>query len=194
AVFYHAYPLGLCGAEARNDFQSPPSPRLEQLRGWIDHLRWLGVNALYLGPIFESTHHGYDTADYFHVDRRLGTDDTLAGLVAALHEAGIRVILDGVFHHVGRDFWAFRDLRHNGERSRYRGWFSGVDFSRRSPYGDAFSYDGWEGHHDLVKLNLGNPDVRAHVRGAVRSWVERFGIGGLGLDVGYCSDSSVLRA
>jgi glycosidase len=193
AVFYHLYPLGLCGAESRNDFRSPPNPRLDQLRGWIDHLRWLGANALYLGPVFESSAHGYDTADYYHVDRRLGTDDTLAELVAALHQGGIRVLLDGVFHHVGRDFWAFRDLRDNRERSPYRDWFSGVDFGRRSPYGDPFAYDGWQGHFDLTKLNLRHPDVRAHLLGAVRSWVERFAIDGLRLDVAESVDPAFLR-
>jgi cyclomaltodextrinase / maltogenic alpha-amylase / neopullulanase len=193
AFFYHVYPLGLCGAEPRNDFHSAPLPRLDQLRGWIGHLRWLGADALYLGPVFESSAHGYDTADYYHVDRRLGSDDTLAGLTAALRAEGIRVILDGVFHHVGRDFWAFRDLRQNGERSSYRGWFSGVDFGRRSPHGDSFAYDGWEGHFDLVKLNVHHPDVRAHLFGAVRSWVERFGIDGLRLDVAYALDPAFLR-
>src|SRR3954447_1821907 len=193
ACFYHVYPLGQCGAEPRNDFRSLPSPRLDQLRGWAGHLHWLGADSLYLGPVFESTAHGYDTADYYHVDRRLGTDETLTGLTAALHAAGIRVVLDGVFHHVGRDFWAFRDLLQNGERSAYRGWFSGVDFGRRSPFGDPFAYDGWEGHFDLVKLNLHHPDVRAHLFGAVRSWVERFGIDGLRLDVAYALDPAFLR-
>src|SRR5256885_1558196 len=169
AVFYHIYPLGLGGAEPRNDWTSPPVPRLDQLRGWLDHLRGLGVNALYLGPLFESTAHGYDTADYYHVDRRLGSDETLAGLVTALHAHGIRVLLDGVFHHVGRDFWAFRDLREKRERSRYRDWFAGVDFGRRSPHGDPFAYEGWQGHFDLVKLNLRHPEVRDHLFGAVRS-------------------------
>lgn len=193
AFFCHVYPLGQCGAEPRNDFSSRPQPRLDQLRGWIGHWRWLGVDALYLGPVFESTAHGYDTADYYHVDRRLGTDDTLAALIAELHAHGIRVILDGVFHHVGRDFWAFRDLRQNGERSAWRDWFSGIDFSHRSPYGDPFAYDGWEGHFDLVKLNLRNPAVREHLFGAVRSWVDRFQIDGLRLDVAYALDTAFLR-
>lgn len=193
ALFYHVYPLGQCGAEERNDFLSPPKGRLEQLHAWIDHLRWLGADALYLGPLFESTAHGYDTADYYHVDRRLGTEDTLAGLTAALHAAGIRVVLDGVFHHVGRDFWAFADLRQNGEQSPYRDWFVGVDFSKRSPVGDPFVYDAWEGHFDLVKLNLHHPQVREHLFGAVRSWVERFDIDGLRLDVAYALDPGFVR-
>lgn len=193
AFFCHVYPLGQCGAEPRNDFTSPPQPRLDQLRGWIDHWRWLGADALYLGPVFESTAHGYDTADYYHVDRRLGTNHTLAALITQLHASGIRVILDGVFHHVGRDFWAFRDLRQNGEHSPYRDWFSGIDFSRRSPYGDPFAYAGWEGHYDLVKLKLQPPAVREHLFGAIRSWVERFDIDGLRLDVAYLLDVRFLR-
>ncbi|HEX8394042.1 MAG TPA: alpha-amylase family glycosyl hydrolase [Longimicrobium sp.] len=194
AVFYHIYPLGLCGAPARNDFGAAPVPRLAELHGWIAHMRGLGATALYLGPLFESTAHGYDTADYYHVDRRLGTDDTLKELAAALRDAGIRLVLDGVFHHVGRDFWAFRDLREKGEASPYRDWFHGVDFSRRSPAGDAFGYDGWRGHYDLVKLNLGNPAVREHLFGAIRSWVQEFGIDGLRLDVAEDIDPDFLRA
>ena len=193
AFFYHVYPLGMCGAEPRNSLLSEPNPRLDQLRGWVSHMRAIGADALYLGPVFESTVHGYDTADYSHVDRRLGTDETLAGVVSAFHRAGIRVVLDGVFHHVGRDFWAFRDLIKNGERSLFRGWFSGVDFSRRSPLSDPFVYDAWEGHFDLVKLNLQHPDVREHLFGAVRSWVDRFGIDGLRLDVAYALDPRFVR-
>ncbi|HEX6041361.1 alpha-amylase family glycosyl hydrolase [Longimicrobium sp.] len=194
AVFYHIYPLGLCGAPHRNDFQSPPEPRLAQLHDWIPHLRRLGINAVYLGPLFESTEHGYDTADYGLVDRRLGETSTLAGVVEAMHAAGIRVILDGVFHHVGRDFWAFRDLQAKGESSAYRDWFTGVDFGRRSPHGDPFAYEGWRGHYDLVKLNLHNPVVRAHLFGAVEAWTRTFGIDGLRLDVAEDIDPGFLRA
>lgn len=193
AMFYHIYPLGLCGAPHRNDFSSPPTARLAELHGWIGHMRDLGVNALYLGPLFESTAHGYDTADFFTVDRRLGDNQTLADLSAALHAAGIRLILDGVFHHVGRDFWAFRDLQANGEASAFRDWFVGVDFARRSPYGDPFAYAGWNGNYDLVKLNLSHPDVRAHLLEAVRQWFAQFDIDGLRLDVAEQIDPSFLR-
>lgn len=193
AIFYHIYPLGLCGAPRHNSLQNAPEPRLAQLHGWIEHLAGLGVNAVYLGPLFESTVHGYDTADYYHVDRRLGDDRTLADLVAALHDAGIRVILDGVFNHVGRDFWAFRDLRERGEASPYRDWFAGIDFSRRSPHGDPFVYEAWSGHFDLVKLNLANPAVREHLFGAVRNWIETYSIDGLRLDVAEIIDPAFLR-
>jgi glycosidase len=193
AVFYHIYPLGLCGAPSRNDFTAAVEPRLAQVHAWIDHLSELGVNALYLGPVFESSAHGYDTADYYVVDRRLGSNATLTELASHLHARGMRLILDGVFHHVGRDFWAFRDLQQNLERSPYRDWFAGIDFGRRSPYGDPFAYNGWNGHYDLVKLNLHHPDVRGHLFAAVQLWIEQFDIDGLRLDVAEMIDLDFLR-
>ncbi len=194
AIFYHIYPLGLCGAPLQNDFSLPPNPRLEQLHPWLEHIQSLGANALYLGPLFESTAHGYDTADYYHVDRRLGTDETLARLSADLHARGMRLVLDGVFNHVGRDFWAFRDLLAYGEASPYRDWFANLRFDGRSPYGDPFSYEGWNGHYNLVKLNLGHPAVREHLFGAVAAWVREFAIDGLRLDAADCLDFDFLRA
>jgi len=194
STFYHIYPLGLTGAPAHNDFGAPPVERLDQLLGWLDHIRGLGCNALYVGPLFESSAHGYDTADYWHLDRRLGTDETLKRFVRACHDKGIRVVLDGVFNHVGRDFWAFRDVQAHGADSPYRDWFAGLNFGVKSPYGDDFSYEGWHGHFHLVKLNLGNPGVREHLLGAVRSWIEDFGIDGLRLDAADVIDLDFLRA
>ena len=182
SIFYHIYPLGFCGAPLRNDFCSPANPRLEQLYGWLEHLRHLGVNALYLGPVFESTAHGYDTVDYFHVDRRLGNNEMLSRLSSILHQEEIRLILDGVFHHVGRDFWAFRDVLERHEQSAYCSWFHGLDFHRRSPYNDPFAYEGWNGHYSLVKLNLHNSSVKDHLFQAVDMWIREFDIDGLRLD------------
>ncbi|MDD5368265.1 MAG: alpha-amylase family glycosyl hydrolase [Anaerolineaceae bacterium] len=182
AIFYHIYPLGLCGAPARNPFQGSAVPRLNQLYSWLDHLQSLGVNALYLGPLFESSAHGYDTADYYQVDRRLGDRETLAALSREIHRRGMHLVLDGVFNHTGRDFWAFRDIKANGEHSAYTGWFQQLDFSGRSPYGDPFRYEGWSGHYDLVKLNLFHSDVRQHLFDAIGRWVEEFEIDGLRLD------------
>ena len=192
-VFYHIYPLGFCGAPRRNDFWSAAVPRLAQVASWAGHMRDLGVNALYLGPLFESTGHGYDTADYYHVDRRLGDRALLAEVVSHLHSNGIRVVLDGVFHHVGRDFWAFRDLLERREGSPYRDWFHGLSVDRCSPLGDPFVYDTWEGHHDLVKLNLHNPAVKEHLLQAVEMWIHEFDIDGLRLDVAHCLDLRFLR-
>jgi cyclomaltodextrinase / maltogenic alpha-amylase / neopullulanase len=188
AVFYHIYPLGFCDALRRNTFAAQPEPRLEKIAGWLDHIQALGANALYLGPLFESSYHGYDTVDYFHVDRRLGSDHTLGILSADLHRRGMHLVLDGVFNHVGRDFWAFRDLRANRQASIYRDWFCGLDFSHRSPAGDPFGYEGWNGCYDLVKLNLSNPAVKDHLFRAVEVWVRDFGLDGLRLDAADCLD------
>lgn len=182
AIFYHIYPLGLCGAPFRNNFQALPIPRLNMLFDWLDHIEQLGANAIYLGPLFESTAHGYDTVDYLQVDRRLGTNETLKILLAEMKQRGFRIILDGVFNHVGRDFWAFRDVIQHGIQSQYANWFSNLDFNQPSPYGDPFSYEGWAGHYDLVKLNLENHDVQQYLFEAISAWVEHYGIDGLRLD------------
>jgi len=193
SVFYHIYPLGLCAAPERNDFTSPPQPRIEALHAWLGHARTLGANAVYLGPVFESSSHGYDTADYFRVDRRLGRNEDLARFCRGAHDAGVRVILDAVFNHVGRDFWAFKDLLEKGKDSAYKGWFRGVDFNRQSLYGDWFSYEGWNGHYSLVKLDVSNPEVKEHLFAAVSRWVEEFAIDGLRLDAADCIDMGFLR-
>jgi cyclomaltodextrinase len=194
AVFYHIYPLGLCGAPARNDFSSTPLPRLEQIEAWLDHIQELGANTLYLGPLFESSAHGYDTADYYWVDRRLGTNETLAHLSQVIHQRGMRLILDGVFNHVGRHFWAFRDLQSKLADSTYKDWFHGLRFDGTSPHNDPFTYEGWNGHYDLVKLDLGNVHVREHLFGAIETWVREFEIDGLRLDAADCLDMDFLRA
>jgi glycosidase len=193
AVFYHIYPLGFCGAPHWNDFGAAPVERLEKIYGWLDHIQGMSFNALYLGPLFESSSHGYDSANYYHVDRRLGTNAALAALTAELHRRGIRVVLDGVFNHVGRDFWAFRDVRQNGPASRFCGWFAGLRFDRPNRRGDPFTYDTWNGHESLVKLNLGHPEVRAHLFGAVEAWIRDFGIDGLRLDAADHVDLGFLR-
>ena len=128
AIFYHIYPLGLCGAPEINDFSSHPQPRLEQVHLWLDHIQSMGANAVYLGPLFESGTHGYDTADYYWVDRRLGTNETLIRLSQALHGRGMRLVLDGVFNHTGRNFWAFRDVLSNGRNSPYCDWFQNLRY------------------------------------------------------------------
>jgi glycosidase len=181
-IFYHIYPLGFCGAPERNDFRQPAGPGLRSLASHIPRLEELGINALYLGPLFESTAHGYDTLDYYHVDRRLGNNGDLKSLIRAFHDQGFIVILDGVFNHTGRHFFAFRDLVEKREASAYRDWFYRLDFTGRSPLGDPFRYEGWNGCYDLVKLNGASREVREHLFGAVRFWIEEFDIDGLRLD------------
>ncbi|MEM8531730.1 MAG: alpha-amylase family glycosyl hydrolase [Chloroflexota bacterium] len=192
AMFYHIYPLGLCGAPTHNNLTAAPQPCLQQLYEWIDHIRDLGLNALYLGPVFESSTHGYDTVDYYRVDRRLGDNALLTDIVATCHRHGIRVILDGVFNHVGRDFWAFRDVQEHGQNSPYCDWFHGLHFGERSPLNDPFTYTSWNGHYELVKLNLQNPAVKEHIFQAIAMWIREFDIDGLRLDAADVMDLSFL--
>lgn len=181
SIFYHIYPLGLCGAPPQNDLSRPPQARLDALLPWLDHARNLGATAVLLGPVMESGSHGYDVADYFQVDRRLGERATLAWLAREVHGRGMKLVFDGVFHHVGRLFWAFRDVREKLASSRFSDWFH-LDFKSRSPYNDPFSYASWNGCHDLVKLNLTNPEVRDHLFEAVADWIRDYHIDGLRLD------------
>lgn len=194
AIFYHIYPLGLCGAPKNNNFFEDTYYRLNDLIPWIDHIQALGANSIYLGPVFESTSHGYDTADFYKVDRRLGNMQTLAEFSRSVHYRGMHLVLDAVFNHVGRDFWAFKDVLVNGERSAYRDWFQNLRFEGRSPFGDPFQYESWQGHYALVKLNLSHPDVRAHLFDAVAVWMDRFDIDGLRLDAADCLDNDFLQA
>ena len=190
SVFYHIYPLGFCGAPQEND--GILMPRIMRLTDWIPHLKKLGVTAVYLGPVFDSDAHGYDTRDYFTLDPRLGTNEDMKKVCRTLHENGIRVILDGVFHHVGRGFFAFCDLLQKGWDSPYKDWFF-TDFGGTSPYGDGLWYEGWEGHYNLVKLNLRHPAVKEHLFSAVRQWMDEWEIDGLRLDVAYSLDWDFLK-
>ncbi len=182
SIFYHIYPLGFCGAPENNDFHSAPIPRLAKIATWLDHLQNLGFDSLYLGPVFESSSHGYDTVDYYHIDRRLGTNEDMVSLSDEIHRRGMKLVLDGVFNHVGRDFWAFKDVLSNGQASPFCDWFANLRFEGNSPYGDPFSYEGWNGHQSLVKLNLKNPQVRDHLFFAVESWMQDYRIDGIRLD------------
>lgn len=190
SVFYQIYPLGFCGSPFAND--GVLCSRIHKVTQWIDHMKKLHVNALYLSPLFESDTHGYNTRDYRKVDCRLGTNEDFAQVCRSLHENGIRVVLDGVFNHVGRGFWAFEDVRAHREASPYRDWFY-LDFSRDSNEHDGFWYEGWEGHYDLVKLNLENPAVVSYLFDCIREWVEQYDIDGLRLDVAYCLPPSFLK-
>ncbi len=190
SVFYQIYPLGFCGAPMEND--GVQVSRIGKIGQWADHIRAVGANAVYLSPVFESDTHGYDTRDYRKVDCRLGSNEDLAQVCRTLHEKDIRVVLDGVFNHVGRGFWAFRDVQEKKWDSPYKDWFH-ISFDGNSNYNDGFWYEGWEGHFELVKLNLRNPAVVDYLLDCVRFWVEQFDIDGLRLDVAYCLDHDFLR-
>ncbi len=192
AIFYHIYPLGLTGAPKQNPC-AEPEHRLNTLLPWISHIRQIGCNALYIGPLFESVGHGYETTDYKKLDSRLGTNEDLAGFVAECHRQGIRVILDGVFNHTGRDFFAFRDIQEHREQSPYRDWYCNVNFWGNNEYNDGFSYDNWGGHNLLVKLNQRNPAVRDYICDVVRFWVSRFDIDGIRLDAADVLDFEFMQ-
>lgn len=190
AVVYQIYPLGLCGAPEGND--GVPQSRILRILDWVEHIKKLGADTVLFNPVFESDRHGYDTRDYFRLDVRLGTNEDFAKVCKALHDAGLRVMLDGVFNHVGRGFWAFRDVQEKKWGSPYKDWFH-IDFGGNTDRNDGFWYEAWEGHNELVKLNLSHPDVVRHQFDAIRTWVEQFDIDGLRLDVAYCLPQHYLR-
>ena len=181
AVFYHIYPLGLTGAPFENDYNETVH-RINELYPWVDHIKRIGCKGLYIGPLFESKTHGYDTTDYYRLDRRLGNNEDLKNFVSYCHEKGIKVVLDGVFNHTGRDFFAFKDIQEYRENSWKKDWYQNVNFWSNNEFNDGFSYDNWGGYNTLVKLNLFNPEVRNYLLDVVRYWVREFDIDGLRLD------------
>ncbi len=190
SVFYQIYPLGFCGAPFEND--GVEKSRILKVKEWIPHIRGIGADAIYFSPVFESDTHGYNTRDFRKIDCRLGSNEDFAEVCRSLHEAGIRVVLDGVFNHVGRGFWAFQDVLKNRENSPYLNWFH-INLGGNSNYNDGLWYEGWEGNYDLVKLNLKNEEVVNHILESVRFWVETFDIDGLRLDVAYLLDHDFVR-
>ncbi len=192
AVFYHMYPLGMTGAP-KSHADPAVVNRFEELERWIPHLVSLGVNALYIGPLFESSSHGYDTRDYRLVDSRLGDNDSFRRFVALCHKAGIRVVVDGVFNHTGREFFAFRDIMQRRENSRYCGWYRNLNFGWNSPYNDGFGYDAWQGHYELPCLNHDNPEVREYLFDVIRFWIEEFDIDGIRLDCANVLDFRFMK-
>lgn len=185
AVVYQIYPLGLCGAPQVND--GVTEHRILRVLDWIGHIKKLGATCVLFNPMMESDAHGYDTRDYRKVDCRLGTNEDLKQVCDALHEAGIRILFDGVFNHAGRGFFAFQDVKERKWDSWYKDWFH-ISFDGNTGYNDGFWYEGWEGHQELVKLNLRNPAVIDYLLESVAGWMDEFGIDGLRLDVAYCLD------
>ena len=192
ATFYHIYPLGLTGAPKENDYGTPVH-RLNTLLPWIDHIKEIGCTALYIGPLFESVGHGYETTDYKKLDSRLGTNEDLTNFVKACHDKGIRVIFDGVFNHTGRDFFAFKDIQKNRENSPYVNWYCNVNFGGNTEYNDGFSYENWGGYNLLVKLNQRNPEVQNYICDVIRFWVSEFDIDGIRLDAADVLDFDFMR-
>lgn len=196
SVFYQIFPIGMLGAPRENDDVEADfkvTNRLAKIdEDWLDHFEKLGINAIYFSPIFESDSHGYNTRDYRLIDRRLGTNKDFTDLVKRLHDRGIKVVIDGVFNHVGRGFFAFRDVIKNRENSKYKDWFN-INFGGNSEFNDGLWYEGWEGCYDLVKLNLSNEEVINYLLESVKIWVEDFDIDGIRLDVAYLLDRNFLK-
>ena len=148
----------------------------------------LGCTAIYIGPLFESTTHGYDTRDYKMVDRRLGDNEDFAEFVKKAHDLDIKVVVDGVFNHTGREFFAFQDIQKNRENSPYCGWYKGINFGWNNPYNDGFGYEAWRNCFELVNLNLQNPEVRNYLLDVIDFWIDTFDIDGIRLDCADCLD------
>ena len=190
SVFYQIYPLGFCGAPFENDGKQ--EHRILKMLDWIPHLKKLGVGTVLFNPVFESDTHGYNTRDYRKIDTRLGTNEDFAKVCDALHEAGMKIVLDGVFNHAGRGFFGFLDVKEKKWDSPYKDWFH-LSFDGNSAWNDGFWYEGWEGNYDLVKLNLQNGAVVDYLLDSVKMWIDDFGIDGLRLDVAYCLDPDFIR-
>jgi cyclomaltodextrinase len=173
AVWWQIYPLGFVGADReRGESVVPAGPgALRRLVPWLDYAVRLGASGIALGPVFESETHGYDTVDPFRIDGRLGGDGDFAELVAQAHARGLRILLDGVFNHVGRGFPAFRRALAGGAE---RSWF----------HFDGDRYADFEGHQQLVKLNHAEPAVADFVTTVMTHWLER-GADGWRLDAAY---------
>lgn len=191
AVFYHIYPLGLCGCPHDNNGET--GEHFDKLNEWAEHAKRIGCNAIYIGPLFESGSHGYDTTDYRLVDRRLGTNDDFKQFVKNCHANDVKVIVDGVFNHTGRDFFAFQDIKQNRENSRYKDWYCNVNFWGNNEYNDGFSYDNWGGYNLLAKLNLWNPEVKNYHLETVKFWVDEFDIDGIRLDAADVLDFGFMK-
>ena len=189
-VFYQIYPIGFCGAPYAND--GVYTPRIRKLMDWSSYLKDLGVDSIILNPIFESDNHGYDTRDFRSIDCRLGNNEDFAEVCKDLHAHNVKIVLDGVFNHVGRGFWAFKDVQEKKWDSPYTDWVH-ISFDGNSCYNDGFWYEGWEGHFELVKLNLQNPAVVDYLLDCVKFWVDEFDIDGLRLDVAYSLDHNFMR-
>lgn len=188
AEFYHIYPIGLTGAPRENKGEEVVHRFGELTDRWLPHIAELGCRGIYIGPLFESTTHGYDTKDYKTVDRRLGDNEDFKDFVSKAHGLGIKVVVDGVFNHTGREFFAFTDIQKNREGSRYCGWYKGIWFGGNTCYNDGFSYEAWRNCFELVNLNLQNQEVRDYLLDVIEGWIEEFDIDGIRLDCADCLD------
>jgi cyclomaltodextrinase / maltogenic alpha-amylase / neopullulanase len=170
-IWWHVYPLGFVGAFPSDAAPQAHEHRLRRIAEWFDHAIALGASGIALGPIFESRTHGYDTTDHYRIDPRLGDDDDFDYLIAEARQRGLRVLLDGVFNHVGTDFSRYRQAAHDQAAAR---WFRGRPGRFRT----------FEGHDGLLTLNHDNPAVADYTADVMAHWLQR-GADGWRLDAAY---------
>lgn len=190
SVFYQIYPLGAFGAPFENDHQE--AHRILQIENWLDDLERLQIDCILFNPVFKSMTHGYDTVDFLTIDNRLGTNEDMIQVIEWLHQRDIKVLFDGVFNHVGRDFFAFQDVLQHRYDSRYKEWFY-INFEDNNSFDDHLSYRNWEGNEPLVALNLQNHEVVEYLLSAIGQWMETFHIDGIRFDVAYSLDHQFLK-
>ncbi|MCK9224060.1 MAG: alpha-amylase family glycosyl hydrolase [Candidatus Muirbacterium halophilum] len=194
AFIYHIFPLGFNGVlECTDRNSSDNSDKFKKLKRNIDYIESLGANTVFFGPVFESSSHGYDVNNLFSIDKRLGSNEDFKDLCIYIKSKNMKIVLDAVFHHSGRELEQFIDLKVNKENSKFKDWFYGVDFSNNNSFNDGFSYYGWNGDYSLVKYNLHNEEVRNYLLNAVEFWVKEFDIDGLRLDASDCLESFFLE-
>jgi cyclomaltodextrinase / maltogenic alpha-amylase / neopullulanase len=182
-VWWQVYPLGFVGAEPVAGDDEAVRHRLGHLVAWLDYAVELGASGLALGPIFAASTHGYDTIDHFRIDPRLGDDADFEALVRAAHGRGLKILLDGVFNHVGRGFPAFRRVLAEGPGSARADWFR-LSWPADWRPGMEPGYATFEGHRRLVALNHDEPVVADYVAGVMSHWLGR-GADGWRLDAAY---------
>ncbi|ERH33877.1 alpha-amylase family protein [Schaalia sp. HMT-877] len=178
AIWWHVYPLGFCGAPI-HEADPHPGPRLRALMGWLDYAVGLGCSGLLLGPVFASATHGYDTLDHYRIDPSLGSDADFDALVGACRERGLRILLDGVFSHVGSGHPLLRRALAEGPDSGAAAMF---DIDWGAPGGPAPRV--FEGHASLARLDHASSAAAGYTADVMRHWLDR-GADGWRLDAAY---------
>ena len=186
-IWWHVYPLGFVGAERSGRTEPGVVHRLGHIESWLDYAVELGASGLALGPIFSSSTHGYDTVDHFEIDPRLGDKADFAALIQAAHGRGLKVLLDGVFNHVGRAFPAFRQTLAEGPGAPCASWFRCTWPAPSRPNAEP-RYATFEGHRHLPALNHDEPAVADYITRVMTYWLQR-GADGWRLDAAYAVPS-----
>ena len=193
-VVYQVFPSRFAASQpVEKDlwYKAPVTPEDNlhgDLRGVIEHLDYiqkLGIDVLYLTPIFKSNScHKYDTIDYYQIDPSFGTTEDLKELVQKAHECGMKVVLDAVFNHTGREFFAFADIMEKQEKSKYLDWYFIEGFPLKSDLGDVPNFKSFAYYAGMPKLNLKNPEVEKFVTDVACYWIKECDIDGWRMDVG----------